>query len=390
EVYALSLHDALPIYNPDSVAKIVLSSPEGTITLVRETGDRWSALERYGYPVDPARVRNLVVTLADMRLIERKTAQPEYYDRLEVEAPDAENAKSELVRLEAADGSVLAEAIIGKQRYRLTGTEPSGTYLRRPDEAQSWLASGGLQIDREVARWLQGEIVDVDPDTIRRIEIERAGEPSYAVVRDEPGGELRLATLADDEQLKDGGDFGRLTGALSRVRLDDVAPRDELAWPSEQHVARIETFDGLGLTVRLAEIDDAHWAMFDASAVAPSEPAVANEAEPAVTADDANPDETAAADQGEEQSADDEATAEAASEDDAAPTEKAAEAEAAPIDPEQLNERVGKWAYRIPEYLFNRLSTARSQFLADQDGPSSRPRPRLPAPLSAAHRSLPG
>src|SRR5690606_40977830 len=83
EVYALSLHDALPIYNPDAVAKIVLSSPEGTITLVRETGDRWSALERYGYPVDPARVRNLVVTLADMRLIERKTAQPEYYDRLE-------------------------------------------------------------------------------------------------------------------------------------------------------------------------------------------------------------------------------------------------------------------------------------------------------------------
>src|SRR5690606_41526058 len=141
--------------NPDSVAKIVLSSPEGTITLVRETGDRWSALERYGYPVDPARVRNLVVTLADMRLIERKTAQPEYYDRLEVEAPDAENAKSELVRLEAADGTVLAEAIIGKQRYRLTGTEPSGTYLRRPDEAQSWLASSGLQIDREVARWLQ-------------------------------------------------------------------------------------------------------------------------------------------------------------------------------------------------------------------------------------------
>ena len=89
-----------------------------------------------------------------------------------------------------------------------------------------------------------------------------------------------------------------------------------------------------------------------------------------MTADDANPDETAAADQGEEEAADEEATAEAASEDDAAPADEAAEAEAAPIDPEQLNERVGKWAYRIPEYLFNRLSTARSQFLADQDGTS--------------------
>ena len=130
--------------NPDAVGKITLTAPAGTITLVRETGDRWAALERYGYPVDRKRVRDLVVALADMRLIERKTAQPERYGRLQVEAPDADKAQSQLVRLETADGKVLAEAIIGKERYRLTGTEPTGTYLRRPDEAQSWLASGGV------------------------------------------------------------------------------------------------------------------------------------------------------------------------------------------------------------------------------------------------------
>ena len=36
--------------DPDAVAKVTLTTPEGTITLVRETGDRWAALERYGYP----------------------------------------------------------------------------------------------------------------------------------------------------------------------------------------------------------------------------------------------------------------------------------------------------------------------------------------------------
>ena len=171
--------------NPDAVGRITLTAPAGTITLVRETGDRWSALERYGYPVDRKRVRDLVVALADMRLIERKTAQPERYGRLQVEAPDADKAQSQLVRLETADGKVLAEAIIGKERYRLTGTEPTGTYLRRPDEAQSWLASGGVQIEQEVARWLDGEIVQLDPAAIRRIEIERAGEPGYAAERDQ-------------------------------------------------------------------------------------------------------------------------------------------------------------------------------------------------------------
>ena len=257
--------------NPDAVAKIILSSPAGTITLVRETGDRWAALERHGYPVDRKRVRDLVVALADMRLIERKTAQPERYDRLEVEAPDAENAESELVRLEAADGTVLAEAIIGKQRYRLTGTEPSGTYLRRPDEAQSWLASGGIQIDREVARWLDGEIVDLDPEAIRRIEIQRAGESSYAAVRDDPGGELHLAGLAGDETLKEDADLTRLTVRCPSVRLDDVRPREQLTWPAEQHTARVETFDGVELSVRLAQIDDRYWATFEARTVAPTQ-----------------------------------------------------------------------------------------------------------------------
>jgi hypothetical protein len=375
--------------NPDAVAKIVLSSPAGTITLVRETGDRWAALEHYGYPVDRKRVRDLVVALSDMRLIERKTAQPEHYDRLEVEAIDAENAQSELVRLEAADGTILAEAIIGKQRYRLTGTEPSGTYLRRPDEAQSWLASGGIQIDREVARWLDSEVVDLDPETIRRIEIQRAGEPSYAAVRESPGDELRLAGLAGDEKLKEDADLSRLAGALSSVRLEDVKPRDQLTWPAQQHAARVETFDEVGLTVRLAQIEGEYWATFDARALVPSNPpasADAGAAQPSASAG------------GEENHIGAEAGAGAAGEDQASETdagdgaaegEEAAEAEAGegsgdqdgsapdgaaraepPLDAEQLNQRLGRWAYQIPEYLFNRLSTARSEFVGDQDGTS--------------------
>jgi hypothetical protein len=362
--------------NPDAVAKIVLSSPEGTITLVRETGERWAALERHGYPVDRKRVRDLVVALADMRLIERKTAQPEHYDRLEVEAIDAENAQSELVRLEGADGTVLAEAIIGKQRYRLTGTEPSGTYLRRPDETQSWLASGGVQIDREVARWLEGDIVDLDPEAIRRIEIQRAGEPSYAAVRDNPGDELRLAGLAGDEALKDDADLSPLAGALSGVRLEDVRPRDQLTWPAEHHAARVETFDGVEVNVRLAQIGEEYWATFGARAVAPSNPTAAADARAAPpsasTGGEENPGAAEGGDgaAGEAVTAEPDAVEETGDQESSVPGDTAEAEPEPPLDAAQLNQRLGKWAYRIPEHLFNRLSTARSALVGDQDGTS--------------------
>ncbi|MCC2664134.1 MAG: hypothetical protein K0S35_2056, partial [Geminicoccaceae bacterium] len=154
--------------NPDAVAKLALTTPEGSFTLVRETGDRWSALERYGYVVEEDQVRALVVGLADMRLIEAKTRLPERYGRLEVEDVGAADAKSRLLRLESADGEVLAEALFGTQQHRLTGHQAAGTYLRRPGEDQSWLASGAVAIDPTVVDWLDAQIVDLEPAQIAR------------------------------------------------------------------------------------------------------------------------------------------------------------------------------------------------------------------------------
>lgn len=356
---------------PDAVAKITVTTPDGTITLVRETGDRWAALERYGYPVDSARVRALVIALADMRLIERKTAQPEHYDRLEVEDPGSEDAHSQLVRLEAADGTVLAEAIIGKQRTRLTGTEPSGTYLRRPGEAVSWLASGGVEIADAVTGWLDDQIVDLNTRSIAQIAIEPAGGPGYALERAAPDDDWRMADLAADESLGDDPDFARLSGALSGVRLEDVKPRDQLTWPGESSSARVRTFDGLEMTVHLARIDDAYWATFDAQAV---EPSVSDAADPtAADAQAGSPEETSAeAATAETATAESERAAEGPEGDTAAEgvEEVSLEETAAPADPAELDRRLGKWAYQIPEYLYNRLTTARSEFLKGGDGTS--------------------
>jgi hypothetical protein len=354
---------------PDAVAKIVVTTPGGSITLVRETGDRWAALERYGYPVDRQRVRELVVALADMRLIERKTAQPEHYHRLQVEDPGAEDAKSHLVRLESADGTVLAEAIIGNQRHRLTGTEPSGTYLRRPGEAASWLASGGVQIGDDVAAWLDDQIVDLNGRAIERISIQPATGRGYVVERDDPGGELRLADLGEGETAKEDADFARLTGALSGVRLQDVKPRDQLSWPEESSLAQIRTFDGLELTVRLAQIDDGYWATFDAR---PIEPAAATAAadEAASGAETETAPETAAEPASDDTPAAESASAEGAGARAEGVEEISLEEANEPIDPVELGRHLGKWAYRIPEHLYNRLTTGRSEFVSGPDGTS--------------------
>ena len=335
--------------NPDAVAKVVLTTPEGSFTLVRETGDRWSALERFGYPVEKDQVRALIVALADMRLIEAKTRLPERYGRLEVEDVDAEDAKSRLLRVESADGKVLAEAIFGKQQHRLTGDQAAGTYLRRPGEAQSWLASGGVAIDAEVVSWLDDEIVDLDAERIGRVEIRPESGPGYVVRRDAAGEPLQLADLAEDETAKEGADLDRLAAAFADLRFEDVKPRRELAWPKAHHTATATTLDGVELTVQLAQIDGEPWAIFDArqiDAVAPAasaDPATGNEAAGTPAAEG-----TEAVDIGE-----------------AAALEGESAAETARLTAGEINERVQSWAYKVSTFVFDRLTAPRSDWLDD-------------------------
>ncbi len=331
--------------NPDAVAKIVLTTPEGTFTLVRETGDRWSAAERFGYTVDRQRVRDLVVALADMRLIEAKTRMPERYSRIEVEDLDAKDAKSRLLRLESEDGKVLAEALIGKQHHGLTGSQSAGTYLRRPGEAQAWLASGGVQIEPQVVDWLDRQVVDLGADSIRRVEIRPEGGEAYVVERAAAGAPLLLQNLAAGETAKKADDLLPLASAFAGVSFDDVKRRSELDWPNAHHTAVAATFDGVELTVQLAKIDGQPWAIFDAREVEAAAPAAASEDQ--TTGAPAAGGGAAAAPEG--------AGASAAA--------GASEPETPALAAGDLNERVAGWAYKLPSYVFDRMTKPRSEWL---------------------------
>ncbi len=354
--------------NPDAVAKIVLTTSEGTFTLVRETGDRWSAAERFGYTVDGKRVRDLVVALADMRLIEAKTKMPDRYGRIQVEDVKAKDAKSRLLRLESADGKVLAEALIGKEHHRLTGSQSEGTYLRRPGEAQAWLASGGVRIEPKVVDWLDKQVVDLGADSLRRIEIRPDGGQAYVVARAAEGGALGFEGLAEGEKPKKDANLDRLASAFAAITFDDVKPRKELSWPSAHQTAIATTFDGVELTVQLAKIDGQPWAIFDAREVAAAAPAKGAQpatgdqaAAPPATTGEAGKTTAAAATTAAGTVA--AAAGEAAQKTDKNTPAAANKDEATKLTAGEINERVANWAYKLPSYIFDRLTKPRSDWL---------------------------
>ena len=226
----------------------------------------------------PDKVRALVVALADMRLIEAKTSMPERYARLEVEDPEPEDAKSRLVRVESADGTVLAEVILGKRRHRLTGTSrPAPICAARARRRAGLRAAASTSTTRSST----GSTRRSSTSTRRASGGSRSGPPAGRGTSrgaTSAGAPLQLADLAEGEQVE-----RRCRSQPPRRRARQAQPRGGQA-ARRARLARDRAHrdrDQLRwrrADVRLAKVDDEPWAMLDARAV---EPLAAPPAEPA-------------------------------------------------------------------------------------------------------------
>ena len=66
----------------------------------------WAVAEKDGYPADVEKVRQTLISLAEARIVEPKTANPDFYDRLGVEGVEDEAAGGLAVMLTGADTPV--------------------------------------------------------------------------------------------------------------------------------------------------------------------------------------------------------------------------------------------------------------------------------------------
>ncbi len=250
--------------NPDSPAKVEVRSRFGDFILERKDG-QWVSPDRDGYPVEEGDVRRLIAGLADMRYVERKTSNPERFPRLEVEDIDAELSESARVTVSSDDSSVLADLLIGRPSARFFEGRSSGTYIRFPDTNDVWLVSGVTNVQTRLVPWLDREIIDLPNDSIARIAV-GSGADGYVLEREKAGEPFTVQGAPEGREL-DQEKVVSTVRNLRDVQLEDVRPRGDIDLPDDAKVAEIDTFEGLRLRVRMAELDRKRWATFEAAYV---------------------------------------------------------------------------------------------------------------------------
>ena len=250
---------------------VVLVHGDARITLVRQ-GDKWAVEEKSLYPVDTGKLRQLFLGLAELRYVEPKTKKPELYTRLEVEDAGKPDSKSTLVTVGAEKTGVLAALILGQRRTDALGGGVDGIYLRKPNDAQSWLARGSMELPSDITAWLDRKLVDIGEDKIKEAVLTQPDGAKLDVARDKPEDKFALKDPPADAKIKSDAPIDQPARALATLDLADVRAAADMPFPAEgvSH-AVYTTFDGLTIDISLLDKDGKHWARFSAQGTGDAE-----------------------------------------------------------------------------------------------------------------------
>src|SRR5205823_13039702 len=215
------------------VASVAVSHNGTTTTFIRD-GDSWLVAEKGNYPASAAKISQIVRAMADLALVEPKTQNPDLYPRLEVEDPG--HGKSALVVVKDKSGGDLAQAIVGKRRYDRLGAGNDGVYLRKPGEAQTWLARGTLDPSGDPASWLDRQIIDISEKKIAKITLTQPDGTKLVIGRAAPEAKFAVEDAPAEAKFKSETTTSGPGAALETLDLDDVKPAAELPVPDKDVV----------------------------------------------------------------------------------------------------------------------------------------------------------
>lgn len=237
----------------DSITAVRILKAGGTPAVEMKRGEQgWTVAQRNDYPADEAKLRKLVIDLADAKVIEEKTSNPENYKTLGVE--DISDSAASGMQLEIDGLKEPLKLIVGKY-----ATGASSHYVRRAGEPQSWLIDKSIDTSSSADQWVRKNIIDISADRVQSAEVKIGkARPYTALKKTRADADFSVEGLPKGKELSSPSVAYNFATALSNLTLSDVQPASAITdEPSAK--TTFKTFDGLVAEVTGWEKDDKHY-----------------------------------------------------------------------------------------------------------------------------------
>jgi hypothetical protein len=323
--------------NAVNAVRIYKAGDARVVDLARKD-DAWQVTERNSYPADESKVRKLLIALADAKIVEQKTSNPEQYATLGVEDTKGNNATS--LRIELAGTPKPVNLIVGKQ-----GIGASSNYVRRAGEPQSWLIDAQIDTSATPDAWLRKDLIDVSADRMQSATVtaKKGDKPYTAAKKTRAEQNFAVEGLPKGKSLSAPTAANSIATALAGLSLSDVRPASAFQSTPPAAQATFKTFDGLVVDVDGWVQDQKHYVAlrpsFDAAQAERFKVATAPAEEKKDAKKDGKKDEKATA-----------------------PTPPPAANVA--DDAKKVAAKVAGWVYEIPDYKYESLFKPADQLIS--------------------------
>ena len=237
------------------VSRVIVKNAEGVLLDAKASEGAWIAENYAGYPVDKTPLGELLQNLMQAKKAEPKTSKAKNYARLGVEAFISENAQSSLVEVYIGD-EVVAELLVGRT------SSSGGSYVRIPDEEQSWLISKQLLVPVNDIDWLQQPILGIKADAVKSIRLE--GESGWSIAKASQGADFELQNLPEGKSLKYDSVLENVVNSFVELNFDGLSKADEHPWERSTLSSEftMQLFDDSVSKLELHDIDDKQYVRF--------------------------------------------------------------------------------------------------------------------------------
>lgn len=246
-----------------AVAEVEVDQGDKKITLERK-GKDWVLAEHDSYVADPKKVDALLAGLSKAQLVEAKTRMKDKYPLLGVEDPDTKDAKSVLVRLVDDKGKEVTSVIVGNKRQDTLGIGGSGTYVRKPGDAQAWLANADINAGVKLSDWIDPQLFETPREDVEHLTVDIPGEQPLEIVHAKNSPGHTLSEIPDGMKLKYTNIVDEIVRAARTFEFDDV--RKAQTPPDDAKISTVvlTTKGGVNATFRIRQEGDDAWVSVEA------------------------------------------------------------------------------------------------------------------------------
>ncbi|NKB36610.1 MAG: DUF4340 domain-containing protein [Gammaproteobacteria bacterium] len=239
--------------------------------------NEWVITAADNYPADFGKIKSTILGLAELKILSKKTSNPELYSRLGVEDPAIDGADSLLLTLRDTNQTELAQLIIGSTRHSKAAKDKTGLYVRLPEDSQALLVEGDLDLSADVTDWFTRELFNINSSRIQSIEISHPNAESVTLSREKDIDDFVLKKIPEGREAQSTVIISRMGTLLEQIAADNILKAEKLNG-AEQIVATVQTFDGLIVKITSAKLDEGNYSNFQFS-VAASNPDVGSSEE---------------------------------------------------------------------------------------------------------------